>query len=293
MLDRPEYKLIFLETLRKKLSNYLIDYKMTSRDHNDYLEFTPICPTNSPSQLEFLMSYETFSDGEIRTTINLSFKFSYELFSKTFTINSVSAEESLNTILALLSKKNVINPRLESFFQVGFRFKDHFSIFVLNKPKVSFSWMINDVLFTLENKKIDIFGKNDLKFLSVESMNLEKVSKDTVKASKDFEGLFSNETLKFVHFMDLTESPYDSENDYLNMMIKSKNKAEKYTSLNLKDSKVFRPINASKLLQSFLSNVLSANSNLSGERTKEFARNVEYELIQVSLPEHEWSLDDH
>lgn len=279
------------EHIKRSTMKYLTNFRIISREESDYLELATTT-TNQDQNESIIFSFSNNSVKNSQLNLNISIRTkSQETTQLSYPIKELSLDSILVSFLAILAHKSIINPILENHFLSNHKFENHFSILILNKPKISFTWFINDVIFILENKKPDVFGKPDQQLLSVEHMNQEKGTKEFGKSSKNLDGLFSNQTTKFVHFMDLNDSIHDSENDYLNLMILSKNKSEKYNSFNLNDSKIFTTVHPNKLLQFFLLNILSANSYISSEKSTRLNLYTEYEISQVFLKEFEFQVD--
>jgi hypothetical protein len=281
MVERPHHHYLFQESIRKTLTNYLTDFRLSTRDDSDYIKFVTFSSADQSKTVALTIEHEP-SEGMVpmaKLTLIITDSPADQVIESLEPTNF--PDEALKFLLISLCKAHVINPRMHSFFNSNRQFMNHYSIFALNRPKLSFSWFASDVICVINNKRPDVFGNKEPRLISMEQLNFEKVGKNPNRSSYDFERVFTNETLKLVHHLDVSECPGDSEEDYLSMMIQSQNKCEKYNAMNLKDAKVFRPVQRTQLLFDFLSQLLSATSNFASDNIQEFAPSVDFDLTQA------------
>lgn len=277
MTDRPLFHFSFTEALRKTLSNYLVEYRLTHRDELDNIKFSRINQQNDKDSVTIVIEHEP-SEGSApmaKLTLQINEDVQFESLEPTNQPN-----EALRFLLSSLCSTGIVNPRLERFFAENSRFENHYSIYVLNRPKIGFSWSANDILCVLNSTKVDVFGKGGAEMLSLNQINFERMNKDVTRASNDFEKVFSNETLKLIHVMDLNDAQFSAEEDYLTLMIQSQNKSDPFHPLNLKDSKMNQVV-PTVLFHDFLSQLLAANTSVSDEAFRNYFPNLEFEMYQV------------
>ena len=113
-------------------------------------------------------------------------------------------------------------------------------------------------------------------------MNLEKIGKDDKKITKNLDSIFVEETVKFISLMENNYNAIFSEEDYLSIMIQSKNKSEKYNWSYSKNVDQFKEILKNPINSRFFSSILLANTSQTVEKIKEQFINLEDYLLQVN-----------
>ena len=153
------------------------------------------------------------------------------IFEETLKLLSRPNEEILIYILSFLSKWGIIDTALYSYFQsLSGEYKEHYSLECLYPPKKSFNWSLDDTLYFINNKKLDLTIEGDMchsDFVNEDTLMQYKAKRPSVSSIQTLDFLFSNETSKFVHVMYHSDlSIGDSQNNYLYFIIEQKNKTD-------------------------------------------------------------------
>jgi hypothetical protein len=153
------------------------------------------------------------------------------VFEDTLKLSNKPNEEILIYILSFLAKSGIIDHSLYNYFQsLSGEYKEHYSLECLYPTKMSFSWSLDDSLFFMNNKKVDLSFENDAghtDFVNEDMLAQYKAKRSSINSTQTLDLLFTNETSKFVHVMHHTDlSISDSQNNYLYFIIEQKNKTD-------------------------------------------------------------------
>lgn len=153
------------------------------------------------------------------------------VFEDTLKLSNKPNEEILIYILSFLAKSGIIDSSFYSYFQsLSGEYREHYSLECLYPTKMSFSWSLDDTLFFMNNKKVDLTvggdeGHSD--FVNEDILMQYKAKRSSINSTQTLDLLFTNETSKFVHVMHHTDlSIADSQNNYLYFIIEQKNKTD-------------------------------------------------------------------